>query len=148
MVMILQNVTTTTDVDPAALATLGVFYVLFLAVVYVITCLPLYGIFKKAAHPDVPAWAAWAAWVPVYNTYAVCKLAGRPGWWTLLFFLPVANLVAAVLVYNDLSTSFGHGAAFTVGLVLVPQVFLFILWLGPSRYLGPAALPQGQPRFG
>lgn len=144
--MLLQSVTevttTTTDLDPAVGAAFGVFYLFFLAAVYVLTCLPLYGTFKKAGHPEAPAWAAW---VPIYNTYAMCKLAGRPGWWVVLFFIPVVNVVVSIILFNDLSKSFGYGTGFTVGLVFLTTIFLFVLWLGPARYQGPAALTGPRP---
>lgn len=139
MVMISLSVTTpapTADVDPLALAVLGVFYVVFFVAAYVLTSLPLHGTYKKAGHPEVPAWSAW---VPVYNVYTWCKLVGRPGWWTLLMFVPGVNVVVSIVLSYDLARSYGRGGGFTVGLVLLPVVFLFILWLGPSRYVGPAA---------
>ena len=78
--------------------------------------------------------------MPFYNTYLLCKLVGRPGWWLVLFLVPVVNIVVTIVVLNDLSRSFGHGAGFTVGLVLLSVVFYHLLWLGSSRYRGPAAL--------
>ena len=47
------------------------------------------------------------------------------------------NLVITIIVWNDLSTAFGHGAGFTIGLFFLCWIFLLILWLGSSTYSGP-----------
>jgi len=106
---------------------------IFYVVLYVVACLPFYGVFKKANQTP------WAAFVPIYNIYVLLKTVGRPGWWLLLYLIPFVNIVIAIIVYNDLSKSFGHGAGFTVGLVFLNWIFLMVLWLGSSEYRGPAA---------
>jgi hypothetical protein len=83
---------------------------------------------------------AWSAWVPLYSTVTLLRLVGRPGWWLVLYFVPIVNIVVAVLTLNDLAKSFGRTSAFTVGLVLLAPIFQFVLWLDGSRYLGPHAL--------
>ena len=40
---------------------------------------------------------AWLAWIPIANIYLLCKIVGRSGWWTLAFFVPILNLVVAVI---------------------------------------------------
>ncbi len=112
----------------------GVFWVIFAVVVYLIGALPLMGVFGKARQPG------WAAFVPIYNLYVLLKTVGRPGWWIVLYLIPIVNLVIAIIVWNDLSRSFGHGAGFTVGLFFFSWIFLLILWVGASQYSGPAAL--------
>jgi len=140
--MFLQTVTTTADPAATAVAVVGV---LASSVVgYVLATLPVWGVLKKAAHPEAPAWGAF---VPVYNTCCLLKVVGRPWWWLLLLLVPLVNVVVLVVVFHDLSRSFGHGAGFTVGLVLLTVVFYFVLWLDSSRYRGPAALPGGRPSY-
>jgi hypothetical protein len=81
----------------------------------------------------------WGAIIPIYNIYLLCKIAGRPGWWTVLFFIPIVNLVMAIIVWHGISRAFGHGAGFTVGLILLPFIFIPILGFGDSQYGGPLA---------
>ncbi len=137
-------------------AALFVFF-LIIVIFYVVTALGAYGTYKKAGAYGEPAWSAF---VPVYNYIVLLRIAGRPknwAWFLLLLLLSpipivgflgsIAFLVINIFVLNDLSKSFGHDAAFTVGLVLIPVVFFYILWLGQSQYRGPAG-PDGLARAG
>ncbi|MDA8290278.1 MAG: DUF5684 domain-containing protein [Actinomycetota bacterium] len=92
----------------------------------------LWKVFHKAGRPG------WAAIVPVYNTYLLVKISGHSGWWVLLLLVPLLNLVLVVVVLHGLARSFGKGAGFTVGLVLLSPVFVPVLGFGPARYTRPA----------
>jgi hypothetical protein len=108
---------------------------------YVLFALPVWGSYQKASPQGDPAWAAF---VPIYNYIVLLRVAGRPktwAWFLLLVLIPylgsLALFIITIFVLNDVSKSFGHGGGFTVGLVLLPVIFWFILWLGKSQYLGP-----------
>ncbi|WP_413249666.1 DUF5684 domain-containing protein [Sinomonas flava] len=109
----------------------------------------LMGIFTKAGRP------AWEAYVPFYNQYVlITHIVGRPTWWfwvilggTLLSAIPFLGFLIAIGVFvlwifvmNDLSKSFGKDNAWTVGLVLLPIVFLPLLGYGQYQYFGKGAL--------
>jgi hypothetical protein len=117
--------------------------------IYIVSSLGAYGTYKKAGSNGEPAWGAF---VPFYQFIVLLRVVGRPknwGWFLLLSvagFVPllgilasIAFLVIYIIVLNDLSKSFGHTGAFTVGLVLLSVIFWWILWLGKSAYQGPAA---------
>jgi hypothetical protein len=113
-------------------------------VLYFVFAFGVYGAYKKAGSYGDPAWAAF---IPIYNFIVLLKVAGRPitwAWFLLLAIIPfvgsLALLVVSIIILHDVSKSFGHGGAFTVGLVLLAPIFWYILWLGPSQYRGPAAL--------
>ena len=106
--------------------------VLWFVVVYAIAVIPYWVIFTKAGQPG------WPALIPIYSTYILLKVIGRPGWWLLLFLVPLLNIVIAIIVLNDLSKSFGHGVGFTLGLLFLSLIFLYILAFGSSTYRGPA----------
>ena len=117
----------------------GTLTLILIVLAIVVFSLGMYGTFKKAGQPG------WAAFVPIYDYWVLLRIVGRPGWWlalALLGFIPfvgsTAVLVICVIVFNDLSKSFGHGGWFTVGLVLLGPIFYYILWLGKSTYRGPA----------
>lgn len=48
----------------------------------------------------------------------------------------IATLVIEIIAMNKLAKSFGKGAGFTVGLILLQPIFLMILGFGSSEYLG------------
>ena len=115
----------------------GFFFWIWVIAVLVLAILPLWGIFVKAGEEG------WKAVIPIYNYYVLLKVVGRPGWWLVLYLVPIVNFVIFIIVMNDLSKSFGHGAGFTVGLVILNWIFLMILAFGSSTYRGPAAMPGG-----
>lgn len=120
----------TTDAAATAAALVGSLVTTLL--VWVVVGLGFMGVFTKAGQPG------WAGFVPIYNTFVLLKVVGRPLWWFLLTLIPVVGLVVAIIIYHDLSKSFGKGVGFTIGLLLLPPVFIWILWLGSATYRGPA----------
>lgn len=91
---------------------------LLIAVVIIVS---LWRVFEKAGQPG------WAAIVPIYNGYVLCEIAGKPGWWVVLFFVPIANIVVAILVGLGIAEEFGRGVGFAIGLILLPFIFYPIL---------------------
>jgi hypothetical protein len=104
---------------------------LWVAIVYALVVIPYWMIFTKAGQPG------WPALIPIYSTYILLKVVGRPGWWLILYFIPFVNVVIYIIVSNDLSKSFGHGVGFTLGLIFLSIIFLYILAFGGSTYRGP-----------
>ncbi|HKU18874.1 MAG TPA: DUF5684 domain-containing protein [Candidatus Saccharimonadales bacterium] len=124
----------------------GVFWALLIGAVvlavFMIVC--MWRVFTKAGKPG------WAAIIPIYNTLVLLQIVGRPWWWILLFlvsFIPIVGSIVSfiiiVIVYNDLSKSFGKSTGFTVLLVLLPVIGFPILAFGDAKYKGPAAM-QGK----
>jgi Family of unknown function (DUF5684) len=96
-------------------------------------------LFEKAGQPG------WAAIVPIYNVYILLKVVGRPGWWLILYFIPLVNVVVDLVVSLDLASSFGRGAGYGVGVWLLPWIFVPVLGLGSAEYVAPAVQAPGQP---
>ncbi|MEE8251809.1 MAG: DUF5684 domain-containing protein [Gemmatimonadales bacterium] len=90
-------------------------------------------VFVKADKPG------WAIFVPFYNAYVMLKIVGRPGWWLILFIIPLVNVVISAIVYIDLAKSFGKGVGFGLGLLFLNPIFISILGYGAAEYIGPAA---------
>lgn len=88
-------------------------------------------IFTKAGR------AGWASVIPIYNAYVLVKIAGKSGFWLLLYFVPLLNIVVGIIILNELARSFGRSGGFTIGLVLLSFIFLPILGFGSDRYIGP-----------
>ena len=93
----------------------------------------MWTVFTKAGQPG------WACLVPFYNIIVLLKIAGKPGWWLLLFLIPVVNLIIAIITYIALAANFGKGTGFAIGLVFLPIVFIPILAFGDAKYAPVAA---------
>jgi hypothetical protein len=83
--------------------------------------------------------AGWLVLIPIVNVYQLLKIAGRPGWWLILFIIPLVNLIISILVSMDIAKSFGKGAGFGLGLAFLGPIFYPILGFGSATYKGPAA---------
>jgi uncharacterized membrane protein YhaH (DUF805 family) len=93
----------------------------------------MWKVFSKAGQPG------WAALIPIFNVYIMCKVAGRPGWWLLLFLIPFVNLIIAIIVTIDIAKRFGKGIGFAIGMILLSFIFWPILGFGSAQYQGAAA---------
>ena len=78
--------------------------------------------------------------IPIYNILMLLEIIGKPWWWILLLLIPGVNLIFGIWMFNLLSISFGKTEGFTVGLVLLPFIFLPILGFGDDQYRGPAGI--------
>lgn len=126
--------------------------------VFILPCIcGLWFLFAKAGVPG------WQSIIPVYNLVMLLKIVGKSvtwvapltawfifllvlilrnkggddGYWAVYKMLCILNFAYSIWMLNMLSKSFGKNEAFTVGLVLMPYIFLPILGIGHSRYRGP-----------
>ena len=53
----------------------------------------MWKVFTKAGKPG------WASIIPIYNMVVLLDIAGKPVWWIILFFIPIVNLIFAILTY-------------------------------------------------
>lgn len=125
---------------------------------YVLQVIARWKIFTKAGEKG------WKAIIPVYNEFVMYKISWKTMFFWIMFALVVAGslvsslagtgqnangvllflafvlLIAACVIeiiqLHNLSKAFGHGAGFTVGLVLLNPIFMLILAFGSSEYKG------------
>jgi hypothetical protein len=114
----------TTQLSPAATLAMSVIWL----AVAVLMIAATWKIFVKAGEPG------WAAIVPIYNVLVLLKISGKPMWWIILFFIPLANLIVAIITMFSLAKNFGKGGGFAIGLILLTIVFLPMLAWGDARY--------------
>lgn len=108
----IYTVDTANAATGAVLVVLVLFAILFAIVAYIIISIMLARIFKKAGVES------WKAWVPVYNTWVTLELGDQKGWWALVLFVPIINIVASVFLYI---------AMYNIGLRLGKEGY-FVLW--------------------
>jgi hypothetical protein len=88
----------------------------------------MWKVFTKAGEPG------WAAIVPIYNGLVLLKIAGKPGWWIILFLIPVVSFIIAIIVAIEVAKKFGQGAGFGIGMALLPFIFYPMLGFGSAQY--------------
>ena len=123
--------------DETAIAALLAFmgaYMFVLTVVVILSVIALWKIFTKAGKPG------WASIIPIYNYVVLFEIIGRPGWWVLLLFIPLVNVVILVIAMLDLAKSYGKSSGFAIGLILLSTIFMLILGFDSSTYKGQGAL--------
>jgi hypothetical protein len=122
----------TSDFDsPTQAAPSPIFWICYFAIIILLIA-AMWKVFSKAGQPG------WAAIIPIYNIYVLCKVAGRPGWWLLLMFIPLVNLIIAIILNIDIAKNFGKGVGFGIGLIILPFIFYPILGFGSAQYQGGA----------
>jgi hypothetical protein len=63
----------------------------------------------------------------------------RPGWWLILFFIPIVNLIIHLIVALNLAKSFKRSTAFGIFFLwLLPIIGFLVLGFGKSKYVGPS----------
>ncbi len=88
--------------------------------------------YQKAGHP------AWGAFIPIYNTYLLTKMIKRPGWWVILFYIPiVGNIMGVVAVYELLHVFNYRKLKHTIYTLLTAGFYLgYINYSGKLEYVG------------
>ncbi|MBL4808794.1 MAG: hypothetical protein JKY43_01895 [Phycisphaerales bacterium] len=106
--------------------------VIYLAILVLIFA-GMWKMFVKAGQPG------WGAIVPIYNVYLLLKIVGRPGWWLILFLIPIVSFVVWIVLVMDIAKSFGRGMGTAIGLFFLSFIFIPILGFGEAEYQGPSA---------
>ena len=100
-----------------------------LALLYIIwMTIVLWKIFNKAKVPG------WGCLIPIYNLYLLVKIAKRPDWWLIFFFIPFANFFAIIVLTVDIARNFGKGVGFAFGMLVFNYIFYPILAFGGAKY--------------
>jgi hypothetical protein len=102
------------DVSTGFLAGLGLIPLLLFALVYVYVALALQTIATKTNTPN-----AWLAWIPILNLFLMVNIAQKPVWWIILFLIPLANIVVAILVWMAIAERRGKPSWWGI-MVIVP----------------------------
>ncbi len=102
----------------------------FFIIIFAIFVIAAYWkIFTKAGKPG------WAAIIPFYNIYILLHVVKRPGWWLILYFVPIVNIIISIIVAIDLAKVFKKDAIFGVFLnFFFHPIGQLILGYGKAKY--------------
>lgn len=107
--------------------------ILYIAIVALMIA-SMWTIYTKAGQPG------WASLIPIYNIVVLLEIVGKPWWWLFLMLIPIVNIIILIMVYHNLSLSFGKDGGFTAGLILLGFIFIPILAFGDAKYVGPGGV--------
>ncbi len=99
-----------------------------IAAVYIAIIVGSWKTHTKAGQPG------WAMFIPIYNIYIITKIADKPGWFIFLFLIPLVNIYAIIMIASGISTKFGKGLGYTLGLIFLGPIFFPMLGLGNAQY--------------
>lgn len=127
---VVLTTTTTSTSSGGFWAALGAMWFIWM-ILMVVMIVAYWKVFVKAGE------AGWKCLIPFYNYYVLFQIAGRNGLWFLLLFVPIANIIAIVVLSLDLARSFGKSPVFgIVGLLLFPYIGYLMLGFDKSTYVG------------
>ena len=78
---------------------------------------------KIADKLDIPN--SWLAWIPIAQIWVMVRAAGKPGWWLVLFFIPLVNFVIGLIVLFGIPTSLNKSPLYGL-LIFVPILGVFL----------------------
>jgi hypothetical protein len=67
----------------------------------------------------------WMAWVPILNMWLMVQIAQKEAWWMILFFVPIGNLVAMVVITMAIAERVGKPSWWGI-LTVVPVANLVV----------------------
>lgn len=115
--------------DQAQITALTQQYGLLAIAWYVVVAIALWRVFSKAGYPGV------LAIIPIVNLFILVKVAGYSAWMTLLYLIPVVNVIFSIFVAIRVGERFGKGGAFSFFLLwLFSAIGYLILGFGGARY--------------
>jgi len=92
----------------------------FALVMYVYVSFALMTIANKTGTPN-----GWLAWIPIANIILMLMIAKKPIWWIILFFIPLVNIVMAILVWMGVAEARNKPNWWGI-LMIVPVVNLIV----------------------
>lgn len=102
----------------------------FLIIAAIVFCTIVYWkLFTKAGR------AGWLSLIPIVNAYVIVKIAKLPGWFLLLYIIPIVNVVVAIYVTLKFCEAYGKSTLFAVLTIFFGFITLPILAFGSSQYI-------------
>jgi hypothetical protein len=124
--MVLASTSITSGADITQLwSVTGVFGLIW----YVLWAVALWRTFDKAGYAGI------LAIIPIVNLFVLTKVANLSAWLTLLYIIPIVNIVFGIIVAVRVGRGFGKGGGFSFFLLwLISWIGYFIVGFGGSTY--------------
>ena len=116
----LETYDSLTEEEKALFNKIILFASIFGLVGYVFTSFCLMKIADKLEIPN-----SWLAWIPIAQIWVMVRAAGKPGWWLILFFIPLVNFVIGLIVFFSIPTSLNKSSLYGL-LLFVPILGVFL----------------------
>lgn len=105
--------------QPENIFTPGLIFFYLILYVYMAWCLMV--IAQKTGHGD----SAWMAWIPIINIFLMLMVGNKPAWWIILLFIPIVNLIIAVITWMGIAEARGRESWWGI-LIFIPGVNLIV----------------------
>lgn len=93
---------------------------IFIAILYTYYGISLTKIAEKTGQGENKLFA----WLPILNIYLLTMIARKPGWWVLLFFLPIVNLVVSIIIWMEVSKATKHPE--WIGILVITPIGILV----------------------
>lgn len=121
------------------------FFVIFLVIILAIYIYMAICLMKMAKKTNTPN--AWFAWIPILNTILMIQIAKKPIWWIILFFIPIVNIVIAILIWMGVAKQLGKPE--WMGVLMIVPIANFIiagyLAFSKNNSVSPQPIPPVPP---
>jgi len=99
----------------------------------IVTIITWWVLFEKAGE------AGWQAIIPIWNLIVMVRIVYGSGAKLLFVFVPILNIIFAVLYSFRLADAYGKSWLFGLGLLFPPTsaILMLVLAFGKSEYFGP-----------
>jgi hypothetical protein len=119
----------------------GMLFFLFIVVliyyIYFATCL-----FRLAKKTNTTR--AWFAWLPILDFLLMTKIAQKPAWWIIFFFVPALNIFVGILLWMGIAKAVGKPEWLGVLMIITPVNLIIPGYLAFSKTTTTPDKPQMQ----
>lgn len=136
-----SQTTTLSDAEITAMMSLFAIGGIIVLIVYVLMAIAGWKLFTKAGE------SGWKALIPIYNSWVFLRLGDQAGWWALVAFIPLVQIVSvvfmAIAAYN-IGLKLGKEGWWVVLYLIVPIIWLFVLAFDKSTWksAAPGVVPS------
>lgn len=116
------------DAFATVVMSLAIFWAALCAICIILCIIAYWVIYHKAGEPG------WACLIPFYRSYILYKMTWSSGWYFFLTWIPGFGTVFCYITLARLCKRFKRSDAFTVGMIILPLVFLCVLAFSKASY--------------